>query len=275
MGNPEPAHPPPAGAITSADNTGALPAARPEDPQHQIAELTQAVSARDAFIAVAGHELRNPMTPIRAQIDLLLRQVRSGRASPQRLEAGLERAAWLVDQYVRRATTLLDVSRLTSGRLKLEPEPVDLALLVREVANSLAPLASHAGSPIGIEVPDAIAGTWDRLGLEQIVENLVSNAIKYGAGNPIGIEAELAGEEVRLRVRDRGTGITELDQARIFERFERAVGPGEHRGGFGVGLWIVRQLAQSMGGEIAVDSKAGMGTTFSVTLPLHTKASHD
>lgn len=262
-----------ADAPTSASPSEANPQAdlSIDELRRQVAELTEAVKARDAFIAIAAHELRNPMTPIRAQLDLLLRLLRSGRSSPERIEAGLDRVNWLVEQYIKRATTLLDISRVTSGKLTLEPTSVHLATLVRETVNGLSPLALHAGSVISVDVSDAITGAWDQLAVEQIVDNLVSNAIKYGAGKPIDVAAEADEDRVTIRVRDRGIGISDLDRARIFERFERAVGRGEHGGGFGVGLWIVRQLVEAMGGEIAVDNNNGEGTTFSVTLPIQAK----
>ncbi|WP_159871649.1 sensor histidine kinase KdpD [Novosphingobium sp. 9U] len=234
----------------------------------EIARLREAVAARDAFIAVAAHELRNPMTPIRGQIDVLLRSMRSGAYAPERVQHGLERLEWLIERYMRRATTLLDVSRATTGKLRLVPQPVHLASLIREVVSSLTPLASFAGSVFTVEVPDCIEGSWDRLALEQILENLTSNAIKYGEGKPILVSAELQGGTAVVHVRDLGPGISEADQARIFERFERAVDLSKQGMGFGVGLWIVRQLAQAMGGEIGVDCSLGQGSTFTVSLPL-------
>jgi signal transduction histidine kinase len=111
-------------------------------------------------------------------------------------------------------------------------------------------------------------GGWDRLRLEQITTNLLSNAIKYGPGKPI--EITLAGDEQRatLRVRDQGIGIAAEDHGRIFERFERAVSPRRY-GGFGLGLWIVRRVADALGGTIDVESRPGAGATFTVTLPRH------
>ncbi|AUW58112.1 sensor histidine kinase [Sphingobium sp. SCG-1] len=206
------------------------------------------------------------MTPIRGQVDLLLRSVRGGRHSADRLIQGLERLEWLIDRYMKRATTLLDVSRATTGKLKLVPEPVHLFMLTDEVVRGLAPLASYARSQMTVEVPETISGTWDRLALEQILENLISNAIKYGQGKPIHVSAEIQGEKVVIRVHDSGPGISEADQVRIFERFERAIDPSKQGIGFGVGLWIVRRLAEAMGGGIKVESTPDLGSTFIVTL---------
>jgi two-component system, OmpR family, sensor kinase len=242
-----------------------------EDLQARVVALEEAMRARDAFISVIAHELRNPMTPIRAQVDLLLRLVRGGRASTERLEVGLERVAWQIERYVARATTLLDIKRATAGKLRFEPESVHLATLLREVTVSLAPIAAHAGSEITIDASDAVTGTWDRLAVEQIVENLLTNAIKYGAGKPIEVKAQAQDERVLLTVRDRGIGISEADRARIFERFERVVGQHDGAGGFGVGLWLVRQLVDAMGGTRKVQGNLGEGTTFAVSLPLYAR----
>lgn len=238
-----------------------------DEYQRRIAELEEAVRARDAFIAVAAHELRNPMTPILGQIQLLQRLLKGGNCPPERIQAGLDRIEWLVEKYVRRATTLLDVSRITTGKLRFDPRPFHLATLMRELCNSFAPVAEYAGSSILLDVPDSISLTLDRLCLEQILDNLLSNAIKYGAGKPIDVTAEAQDDDILIRVRDRGIGIAEADRQRIFERFERAVGSGQRAGGFGVGLWIVRQLAEAMGGSVHIESVTGEGSTFTVRLP--------
>jgi signal transduction histidine kinase len=243
-----------------------------EELRRRNAELAEAVAARDAFIAVAAHELRNPMTPMIGQVDLLLNGVRAGKFSPEQVEQRLERILRIMDHYLKRATTLLDVSRITSGKLKLDPAPCDLAELAREVVATFAWAAGHAGSLLGIDAPASLSGTWDRLAMEQVLDNLVSNAIKYGAGRPVAVCVEDAGGDVRIRVRDHGPGISPSDRARIFGRFERAVGRGERHGGFGIGLWVVGQLVEAMGGTIAVDDAQGGGTAFDVTVPRHVTA---
>ena len=159
---------------------------------------------------------------------------------------------------------LLDVSRLTSGRLDLELEHVDFASVVHTVVELFR--EELDGRQVTVRATKAI-GHWDRLRLEQIVMNLLSNAIKYGNGKPIEIELDVDGDRARLAVTDHGIGIDVDSQKRLFGRFERAVS-GLQYGGFGLGLWIARQIVDSMGGEISVDSRPGEGSTFSVTLPL-------
>jgi two-component system, OmpR family, sensor kinase len=257
----------------------------PIDPQHTIDELRQrnaelvkanerlaeAIAARDSILAIAAHELRNPMTPLLGRVQLLRRMASKSDFQREMAEEGLVEIEWLIGQYVKRATTLLDVSRITSGRLQLDRAPVDICEMVREVEESFRPIAAHAGSDLATDLPaEALVVTGDRLAVEEILDNLVSNAIKYGNGKPVAITAAADAEKgvALIRVQDGGAGISPSDQARIFERFERAVRPGEHHGGFGVGLWIVRRLSEAMGGTIEVRSIAGAGSTFSVTLPL-------
>ncbi len=180
------------------------------------AELTEAVTARDQFLSVAAHELRNPMTPMFGQVELLLKVARS--ADDEKLEriiSGLERLDQLIERYVNRATMLLDLSRITAGKLELDPVPTDLSSLVCEVVQTLSPAAHHAGSPLAVNVADRVRGTWDRLAVEQIADNLLSNAIKYGAGQSIEITLTSDGTTASLYVQDHGIGISKADQARI------------------------------------------------------------
>ena len=240
-----------------------------EELQRRVAAFTLAVEARDTFIAVAAHELRNPMTPIIGQIDLLLSMVRSERCPPEQVEQRLGRIQHVVCHYMKRAGILLDVSRINGGKLCLEVEPSDLAMLLRDTAGAYADAARRAGIPITVTVADRIPGAWDRLAVEQIVVNLLSNALKYGGCTPIEVSAEEHGDQVRIRVRDHGSGVPACARERIFSCFERAVGTGERRSGFGVGLWVVRQLAEAMGGAVVVEDALGGGALFTVTLPRH------
>jgi two-component system, OmpR family, sensor kinase len=237
----------------------------------EVSRLTEAVEARDAFLAVAAHELRNPMTPIIGRIQILARAVRRPDFQVERLVQGLDEIEWLITRYLKRANVLLDVSRITSGKLALERLPVDVCEVAREVIENFSPLRRHAGSDLTLDLPgEPVVVSGDRLAIEEILDNLVSNAIKYGADEPILLRIGVDEEQhcAVLRVSDSGSGISADDQARIFERFERAVQPGEHLHGFGVGLWIVQQLCQGMEGSVRVDSTPGGGSTFSVALPL-------
>jgi signal transduction histidine kinase len=165
---------------------------------------------------------------------------------------------------LRLVEELLDVSRITAGRLALDRERVDLVALVREVVGRYP--EPERKSPITVQADGALVGPWDRLRLEQVVSNLVGNALKYGDGKPIEVEVEHADHHAILRVRDHGIGISADDQQRIFERYERAVAD-RNVGGLGLGLWIVRQVVEAHGGRISVESEPGNGATFVVEIP--------
>ena len=164
---------------------------------------------------------------------------------------------------------LLDVSRITTHRILLDAEQLDLAELAQEAVDRLREPAARAGSPVSLEVRGDAAGRWDRIRIEQVLGNLIANAIKYGNGAPIDVIVDGTGPLVEISVQDRGIGISARDQERIFERFERAVASRNY-GGFGLGLWIVRQVVEAMGGRIWVESVPATGSTFHVVLPRNT-----
>ncbi len=236
------------------------------DLRAQIDQLQTAVQARDAFIALVAHELRNPMTPIRGQVELLQTLARNEGAS-QRLVERLARLQLAVEGYIRRATTLLETTRLAAGHLRLSPAQLDLSALVHEVVETYRPAATRAGCVLQAAVEDGITGSWDRVALEQITENLLSNALKYGAGSPVEISLATDDTKVRLVVRDQGPGIKDEHQQRIFAPFEQVALGSVRRAGFGIGLWVVRQLVEAMNGSIEVVSVAGEGSAFTVHLP--------
>lgn len=232
------------------------------------AELAEAVCARDQFISIAAHELRNPMAAMFLRVQQLSKIVRSGAADKhERTVCELERLDQLMEHYVKRATVLLDVSRVASGKIALHPTRVDFSAMLREEVEDLMSAARHVGSPLKSEIADGVCGVWDRLAIEQITDNILSNAIKFGAGSPVEISLASDGAMATFSVRDHGIGISKLDQARIFERFERALTAQQHSG-FGVGLWLVRELVDAMSGRIDIVSAAGAGSTFTIALPL-------
>jgi len=226
-------------------------------------EAREAIHFRDEFLAIASHELNTPLTPLKLQIGALRRR----SYPPEKAAEKLEIADRQVDRLATLVRQLLDVSRITAGRLELERERLDLCAVVLEVVARLEEPAARAGTKISVNPCRPIVGDWDRLRMDQIVTNLLGNAIKYGAGQPIDVDLRSDEVNATLVVRDRGIGIPPERQKGIFERFERAVS-SRNFGGFGLGLWIVRQIVEASGGTIAVDSRPGAGSTFTVTLPL-------
>lgn len=161
---------------------------------------------------------------------------------------------------------LLDVSRINESRLDLHLEPTDLAALARLVSEHLREQLDRTGCKLELEAKEPVQGEWDRLRLEQVMLNLLTNAMKYGAGRPIRLTTLLQGERALLRVSDEGIGIPREAQRRIFERFERAA--SHNYGGLGLGLFITRQIVEAHHGQIWVESEPGRGATFFVELPL-------
>ena len=162
---------------------------------------------------------------------------------------------------------MLDVSRITSGKLSIRREAVDLTSLVRRVADDLAPYAATTGSVLEVMAFEPIQGFWDTFRVEQIVVNLISNAVRYGQGQPVEISLAHTQNSAVIEVRDHGIGINARDQERIFDAFERVLHQ-DRTGGLGLGLFITKQLVDAHGGAITLQSQPGNGALFSVTLPL-------
>jgi signal transduction histidine kinase len=160
---------------------------------------------------------------------------------------------------------LLDVSRLSTGRIDLQIEPMNLGDVVREVVDGFDAELAVARCKLTLSERGDATGVWDRLRVEQICRNLLSNAIRFGAGRPIEVAIDADRDFASIAVRDHGIGIAPDQQSRIFERFERGV--EQRSGGFGVGLWIVRNICVAMGGSVAVESAIGEGACFTVLLP--------
>ncbi len=232
------------------------------------AELQRAVEMRDTFLSVASHELKTPLTALQLHAHRLQRGFGGGSAalSPDRVEATAHKISEQTRRMARLIDDMLDVSRITAERLTLRREEVDFSSLVAEVVDRFGEEAARAGSPITLALDPWVIGHWDRMRLEQVTTNLLGNAIKYGAGRPIDVALRADPSTARLVVRDRGIGIAEEDQRRIFERFERAASERQY-GGLGLGLWIVRRIVEALGGAIQVKSAPGEGAEFVVTLP--------
>ena len=225
-------------------------------------DLKQAIRARDEFLSIASHELRTPLTALKLRLQALL----YAKGLDEKLEKKLESAARQTQRLERLIDNLLDISRITTGHLELEPEELELAEVAHEVVERLREEASSIGSQIQFEATSRAAGRWDRLRVEQVVTNLLTNAMKYGEGKPIVVRVSEDAECAEISVRDRGMGIADTDVERIFHQFERAANR-RAPGGLGMGLYIARQIVEAHGGQIEVESKIGDGSIFRIRLP--------
>jgi signal transduction histidine kinase/CheY-like chemotaxis protein len=233
-------------------------------------ESREAIRIRDEFLSIASHELRTPLTPLALQSDALVDLV-GKHVSDERVRAQIQRRLATLGRQVERMTrlvgNLLDVSRLRSGRLELQLEDCDLSDLARDITARFEEDLSRAGRHIRCDVDGAVRGRWDRARLDQVLTNLIANAVRYGGEKPISVTLRKAPDHATLTVSDQGPGIPDGELGRIFESFERGQQSRAH-GGLGLGLFIARRIVEAHGGNIAVSSEAGKGADFTVTLPL-------
>jgi len=232
-------------------------------------DAVDAIRARDEFLSVASHELRTPLSALQLQIQTLLQPPRrSPQAvlSPEQIKAKLEMAYRQIERLTRIVGELMDVSRITAGRLRLELEEIDLSAVVRNVVGRFGEEASRTHSHVEISATIPVLGLWDRIRVEQVIANLLTNAFKFGGGKPIEITVEETGPIGRLVFVDHGIGIAPEDIERIFQRYEQAISSRAF-GGLGLGLYIARQIIEAHGGTIRVESQPGAGSTFTIDLP--------
>ncbi len=240
-----------------------------EGERVRLARAEAAIRLRDEFLAVASHELRTPVTGLQLRLQSLARKAqRLGEKVPSelRLEEELSRLTAQGHRLDALIGSLLDVSRIASGRMSFDRQPCEIADIAQEVAELLEEPARGVGSHIRLHIEKRTSGSWDRTRVAQVVTNLVNNSIKFGAGGPIDLR--VGGDETSafVEVVDHGIGVEAEHRARIFERFEQAVA-WRNYGGLGLGLYIVQQIVAAHGGTIAVESQPGVETTFRVVLP--------
>ena len=224
----------------------------------------EALQARDEFLSIAAHEIRGPITSLHLSVQVL----DSGKVPPEeqsKIFAIIEREDRRLLQFVNE---LLDVSRIRSGTLGFDFQEVDLGELVRSVTGRMSADVARAGSALTVNVEGQVRGEWDGFRLEQVVTNLLANAIKFGLGKPIFLGVSTRDGRAIIVVKDQGIGIMRERQGRIWRPFERGV-PVRHYGGLGLGLYIVKTIVEALGGCVSVESAPGAGSTFTVALPPH------
>lgn len=232
----------------------------------------QSVAMRDDFLSIAAHELKTPLTPISMQLQLLERSLSNETSTDvtpinKRLLEITKNSKKEVDRLARLIDELLDVSRISAGRLTLNKRKINLSNVIKQVVNRYSSVSVKVGSAIRTDISEELIGYWDALRLESVIENMVTNTIKYGEGKPIEIKACQSGDKAIISVRDHGIGIGDKDQKKIFQKFERAVSVKKFSG-LGLGLYISRKIVEAHGGIIKLESKVGHGSTFRIELPI-------
>jgi PAS domain S-box-containing protein len=235
-----------------------------EEGLMQLAQAREALRLRDEFLSIASHELKTPITTLQLQLQSVRERI---EALDQRVVSKVDRAARSSEQLAQLVESLLDVSRIATGRFELKLERFDLAESVHEVIERFQDAAKQAGCELSSRIEGSLLGSWDRLRIEQVLTNLLANAIKYAAGTSIGVSLAQERETAILEVRDRGPGVPETALPRIFDRFERAASI-QHYGGLGLGLYVVQEIVRAHNGMVSAHNLPEGGACFSVRLPL-------
>ncbi|CAH0230506.1 Sensor histidine kinase ResE [Massilia sp. Bi118] len=232
-------------------------------------ELQRSLRMRDDFMSLVAHELRTPLNTLFLETQMRSLQIKRGNLpafNPEQMSGMIKRDERQIKAMIRLIDDMLDVSRMKSGTLSIRPAKVELMGLLERVVNDLSLQAAAASSSLQLATHAPVEGIWDEFRIEQVIVNLLTNALRYGGGGTVELSVHQIGCNVRIDVRDHGKGIAPDYIDRIFEPYERGAKSGEPKG-LGLGLYISRQLATSHGGELTVQSVPGQGATFSLLLP--------
>jgi signal transduction histidine kinase len=234
------------------------------------AELEDAVRMRDDFMSIGSLERKTPLNTLILEVQLRKLQLsRNNLAafSEERLRNMVDKDERQVQSLIRLIDDMLDVSRIRTGKLSIRPSRTDLAELVGNVVESFAAQMEACGCELRLERAESIIGVWDAFRIEQVLANLLTNAMRYGAGKPVWVSVTSCADGACIEVRDHGIGISPQSLERIFCQFERAEG-SEGSAGLGLGLFIADQIVRAHNGRIQVQSEEGQGSQFRVLLPL-------
>ncbi len=238
----------------------------------------EAIRARDEFLSICSHELKTPLTSL--QLEAQINQRLMARKGDEALTPG--RFKELIETTVKQTSSLtslvddmLDVGRISTGRLKLHPDNLGFRKLLTDCVDQVEPLYRAQGVKLDIVLPDSdVQVNWDKQRVMQVVTNLLSNALKYGKKLPVLLKVEQYKDEIQISVTDSGIGVSDENQSRIFQRFERAI-HDPNISGFGLGLYISKKFVEAHKGKISLKSKLAEGSTFTVSLPISPRYSTD
>ena len=233
-------------------------------------ELEQAVRMRDDFMSIVAHEVRTPLNGLILETQLRKMHLARDNAAAftlDKMHAMVDRDERQIKSLIRLIEDMLDVSRIRTGKLSIRPTHFDLAALARGLVQNFAPQIEAAEASVSLDAEQPVMGDWDEFRIEQVISNLLTNALRYGAKSPISLKVYSENGEARVEVRDSGIGISEENQQRIFQQFER-VSANHVAAGLGLGLFISEQIVAAHGGTITVESRIGGGALFRVCLPL-------
>ncbi|MBN6712611.1 hybrid sensor histidine kinase/response regulator [Pseudomonas capsici] len=233
-------------------------------------ELEHAIRMRDDFMSIVSHEVRTPLNGLILETQLRKLHLAKDNTSAftlDKLRGMVERDERQIQSLIRLIEDMLDVSRIRTGKLSIRPNAFDLSELVGQLLENFAAQIAATESTVTLFADEPVIGVWDEFRIEQVVANLLTNAMRYGARKPIEVRVYCADGEARVEVTDQGIGISEENQKRIFQQFERVT--AKHAvAGLGLGLFISEQIVLAHGGRIVVESEEGKGSTFRVCLPL-------
>ncbi|MGY1488995.1 hybrid sensor histidine kinase/response regulator [Methylobacillus pratensis] len=238
--------------------------------RHTQAELEKSITIRDNFISMVAHELRTPLNTLFLDVQVRTLQLERDNLAAftqPELQKMTERDRRQIKNMIRLIDDMLDLTRISSGRLSVRPISTNLTELLQRLVHDLTPQAKTLGYTLELDAEEQIHGEWDAFRLEQIIANLLTNAMRYGNAKPIHISLQQQAGNALIAIKDQGLGISPEDQARIFLAFERCQG-NQVSAGLGLGLYIAQQLAEAHQGRITVQSTLGEGSTFTLQLPL-------
>lgn len=232
-----------------------------------INDQKEAVQFRDDFLSIAGHELKTPMTTLRMQIQMALRNLKSGKIFSSELhEKMLNNCLKQSNRLTSLVNGLLDITHIKQGKFKFQFNDADVSEIIRSVSSEMSQHVGPSGTKIDLELPPGLMAKVDTRRIEQVFLNLYINSSKYAPGSDIKIKASEENQSLKITYQDFGPGIDPSMQSRVFQRFERS-SYNDHISGLGLGLYIVKKIVEGHNGNIKLTSRTGEGVMFEIIIP--------